>query len=154
MASRVRFELTITCFRDRSLTAWRPRNISFLIFYNNYIIFFKLFQIFGFGGGGRTHINRVKVYGTTVILPRINCSSFRAVNQALQILFSPKLHIAGMTITHSPLALWTLGFTLCSYSPFDCLTHRGCLIFLSRIVPSAANLSCSSFRVVSTLENI
>ena len=63
---------------------------------------------------------------------------FRAVNQALQILFSPKLHIAGMTITHSPLALWTFGFTLCSYSLFNCLTHRGCLIFLSRIVPSAA----------------
>ena len=76
---------------------------------------------------------------------------FRAVNQALQILFSPKLHIAGMTITHSPLVLWTFGFTLCSHSFFNCLTHRGCLIFLSRIVPSAANLSCSSVRVVKRL---
>ena len=41
-------------------------------------------------------------------------SSFRAVNQAFQILCSPKLHIAGMTITHSPIVSWTLGFTLCS----------------------------------------
>lgn len=66
---------------------------------------------------------------------------FRAVNQALQILFSPKLHIAGMTITHSPLAFWTFGFTLCSHLLFNCLTHKGCLIFLSRIVPSAAKLT-------------
>ena len=83
-----------------------------------------------------------------VTLRRSIARLFRAVNQALQILFSPKLHIAGMTITHSPLALWTFGFTLCSHSLFNCLTHRGCLIFLSRIVPSAANLSCLSFRAV------
>ena len=83
-----------------------------------------------------------------VTLRRSIARLFRAVNQAFQTLFSPKLHIAGMTITHSPLASWTFGFTLCSHSLFNCLTHRGCLIFLSRIVPSAANLSCLSFRAV------
>ena len=62
---------------------------------------------------------------------------FRAVNQALQILFSPKLHIAGMTFTHSPLAFWTFGFTLCSRQHFNFPTHRGWSIFLFRIIHSA-----------------
>lgn len=59
-----------------------------------------------------------------------------------------------MTITHSPLVLWTLGFTLCSHSPFNCLTHRGCLIFLSRIVPSAADLNCLSVQAVKRLFSV
>lgn len=85
-----------------------------------------------------SHDKRLVPYSTCIKLSLHIARLFRAVNQALQILFSPKLHIAGTTITHSPLALWTFGFTLCSHSLFNCLTHRGCLIFLSRIVPSAA----------------